>query len=259
MDKINVREETTLKDLIQNPTGPHSRQVAARYTIRDALTAKFKAAMLDRNRKTRFKLYITKKLEQYIVWIKVPSEKYEVEYDVIFELTFPDGVRSITNANVRLFCNSPSWVFTSAYAYRQSNLLIKGWDKPLGKAATEEPKVTNPNMDTGYDKVVFQAILYLTQAHGLLTMHDLNSSLSHKVPNPNDPSMSASAKLFEYNKAKAIYTTKMRIEKEKDKKLKEKNDLEAKNSSKSSTKTKKIQAAKSIKAVNSVKKSQRRK
>ena len=42
-----MRMEMTVRDLINNPPGPNSRQVAARYTIRDALRAKFVAAMQD--------------------------------------------------------------------------------------------------------------------------------------------------------------------------------------------------------------------
>jgi hypothetical protein len=245
-----ARTDMTVRDLINNPTGFNTRQVAARYTIRDALRAKFLAAVNDPSRKKRFKVYISGKDRNFIVWIKVPSEQYAIDYDVILQLSFPEGVRAVANADVKLYCNSPSWTFVYGYAYRHAGLLATGWDKQLGRAASEKPEVTNIALDTGFDKVVFQGILFLTGPAGYVTINDLSQNIDKIIPNPSDPKLSAQAKLFEYKKAKAKYDLSVKIVKKAEKETKR-----IDNQTKKSTVRNAAGKAKMVKAVNSVKKS----
>lgn len=200
-----MRTEMTLRDLINNPTGPNSRQVAARYTIQDALRAKFVEAMKDSARRRRFKMAVSRKGEDFVVWVKVPSEKYAVDYDVVLQLSFPDGARAASSADVKVYCNSPSWIFVHAYAYGQAGFLADGWEAACGRAATEPPKVTNPHEDTGFDKVLFQAVLFATGPGGLVTINDLKMAPIGTAPDPKDPRLSAEFKLHEYGRAKDKY------------------------------------------------------
>ena len=197
------RTEMTLRDLITNPPGPNSRQVAARYTIRDALQQKFVAAMADPLRRRRFKVSVSRRGETFVVWVRVPSENYAVDYDVILHLSFPEGARAASSADVRLYCNAPSWIFTQAYSFAQAGFLADGWEAACGRAATEPPKVTNVHEELGFDKVVFQAVLFATGPAGLVTIRDLQASPIGLAPNPRDPKLSAQAKLHEYQRAKA--------------------------------------------------------
>jgi hypothetical protein len=212
---MQPQEPMTVRDLITNPTGPYSRQVAARYTIRDALKAKFLAAMKDPARRKRFQASVTGVAPDFVVWLRVPSEEYDVVYDVVLQLHFPEGVRALSSAEIKLYCNSPSWVFTTGYAAREAGILFPGWEGALGRAAKEKPKVTNPNLDVGFDKVVQQGLLWAMGPGGLLSMGDLQRATVAKslAPDPRAPGLSAEAKLFEYNRAKDKHDAQKRTEK----------------------------------------------
>ena len=152
-----MRMEMTVRDLINNPPGPNSRQVAARYTIRDALRAKFVAAMQDPARRRKFGVQVSKRGEGYIVWVKVPSEKYDVIYDVILQLSFPEGARALASADVKVYCNSPSWLYVQGYVFNKNGFLADGWAQALGRAATEPPDTVNASQDIGFDRLSTRA------------------------------------------------------------------------------------------------------
>ena len=202
-------EALTLHDLMTNPAGKHTRHVGARYMIRDAITLKYKASIVDPATRKRYKVSVSldgKNKRSFIIWVKVPSEKYSLNYDVILRVTFDEGVRSLNHAQIQLYCNSPGWVMTSGYVAATQGLLIPAWKKALGRAATEAPKITNPHAEYGYDKTTFRAFLFITGAAGLITINDLQASLGGQVPDPRDPSLSMEAKFLEYERAKAKYT-----------------------------------------------------
>ena len=155
-----------------------------------------------------------------IVWVKVPSEKYTVDYDVIFELTFSEGARATASADVRLYCNSPSWVFTTAYATKAAGMLAPGWDAALGRAAIDPPRVTNPNLDQGFDKVVTQAIFFILGPGGLLSLQDLKAASTAAAPNPKDKALWAEAKLFEYQRARDKFAAAARLQRKVDRETK---------------------------------------
>ena len=173
--------------------------------IRDAITAKYQESIRDPLRRSRYKLSVHKAGDAYLVWVKVPSERYAVDYDVIFRLAFDTGVRAVMSAQVQLYCNSPGWFMPVGYVAAQSGLLIPEWKQALGRAATDPPTAINPNLDYGYDKTTFRAILFMTGAGGLVTVNDLEaaSRVRKLAPNPRDPKLSAQAKLHEYQRAKA--------------------------------------------------------
>lgn len=173
--------------------------------IRDAITVKYQESLRDPLRRSRYKLSVHKAGEAYLVWIKVPSEKYSIDYDVVFRLTFDTGVRAIMSAQIQLYCNSPGWFMPVGYVAARNGLLISGWEHALGHAATDPPTSINPSLDYGYDKTTFRAILFMTGVGGLVTINDLEaaSRLRKPAPNPRDPKLSAQAKLHEYQRAKA--------------------------------------------------------
>lgn len=216
-----MRMEMTVRDLINNPPGPNSRQVAARYTIRDALRAKFAAAMQDPVRRRKFGVRVSRRGEGYVVWVKVPSEKYDLTYDVILQLSFPEGARAVASADVKVYCNSPSWVYVQGYVFNKNGFLADGWAHALGRAATEPPDTLNASQDIGFDKVVHQGVLFATGPGGLVTQADLQRAAGDAVPDPKDPKLSAEAKLFEYSRARDKYAAAARIVKRAERATKE--------------------------------------
>jgi hypothetical protein len=198
--------DVTLRDLVTNPPGKNTRQVGARYMIRDALTAKFRESFMDPNKRKKYGVAVTRNgNDVFTLWVRVPSEKYDVIYDVILQLSFDEGVKALSNANVQLYCNSPGWVFPVGYVAATQGLLIPGWEKALGRAAVEPPSSLNPNAEYGFDKTTYRAFLYITGPGGLVTINDLKMAPIGTAPDPKDARLSAEYKLHEYNRAKDKY------------------------------------------------------
>ena len=214
--------DVTLRDLVTNPPGKNTHHVGARYMLRDALTAKYKASIADPAKRKKYALLVAKSgADSYIVWVKVPSEMYDLVYDAIFRLTFDEGVRAVMSANVQLYCNSPGWVMPVGYVAATKGLLIPEWKKALGRAAIEPPSAINANLDYGFDKTTFRAILFMTGLGGLIVRADLDRAAGTTAPNPCDPKLSAEAKLFEYNRAKDKYAAAARVVKRAERAAKE--------------------------------------
>ena len=243
----------TLRDMITNPSGPYSRQISARYAIRDSLDAAFKAAMMDPIRRKRFKIAgVEGKDSTFTVWIKVPSSKYDVDYDVVLQLNFLEGVRATISSEAKLYCNSPSWVFSLGYTATTSGLLIPAWKSALGRAATEPSTVTNPHSDYGFDRIVYHAISFLVGPGGCLTKNDLVTAVTtirNKVPNPKDSVYSAEHKLFEYGRAKEKFATAARLLKKAEKGAKELDEKRAKADKRGEKNSRVAKTGKAAKAV----------
>lgn len=255
----------TLHDLVNNPTGKHTRNVGARYMIRDAIKAKYLESMKNPAKRKQYFLSITRQEDNdFLLWFKIPSEKYDVRYDVILRLKYGVGARSVASGQVQIYCNSPGWALPYGYVARKDGLLLPGWEKALGKAGKEPPKVINPDMQYGFDKTTYRAFLLLTGAAGVLTVADLNASVtsSVQIPKPTDPAMSVEAKLFEYERAKAKYDAEQREIKLAAQRAKEKADrveaakkVQADNARRTHQRRPAVAAktAKSVKSVSSVK------
>ena len=217
-----MSQTVTLRDLVTNPPGKNTHHVGARYMIRDAITAKYRESMSDPNQRKKYGMAVSRNgNDVFTVWVRVPSEKYDVVYDVIMRLSFDEGVRAVANANVQLYCNSPGWVFPVGYVAATKGLLIPGWEQALGRAATERPASINANLDYGFDKTTYRAFLYITGPGGLVTQADLQRASGGTPPNPRDPKLSAEAKLFEYNRAKDKYAAAAKVVKRAEKAAKE--------------------------------------
>ena len=218
---------TTLHDLLTNPPGKFSRQIGARYMLRDALTAKFRETLADPARRRRYAVAVSQDSDDaYLVWVKVPSEKYAVDYDVVLRLQFDDGVRSILGAAVQLYCNSPGWVMPVGYVAVKTGLLVPGWEKALGRAAKEPPGVLNAHLDYGFDKTTYRAFLFVTGPAGLVSRADLERAVGGEVPDPDDRSLWAEAKLFEYQRAQEKHRADATAEKRRDARAREKQAAE---------------------------------
>lgn len=249
---MNDTRVLTLRDLIQNPAGWNTRHVGARYMIRDALIAKYKESMADPKKRKKYAMSVTKVSPGiYTVWVKVPSEKLDITYDVIFRLRC-DSSPSVMNAKVQLFCNSPGWIFPVGYVAAKRGILIPGWEKALGLAAKQPPDTLNPKQDYGMDKTSFRAVLYMTGAGGLLTIADMDRVAGGQPPDPNDPTMSGEAKLLEYKAAMTRHSAMKQL----DRKIKKENKLEDQRAQRAEKRRiRKTNAAKSVAAVKAAKSS----
>lgn len=212
----------SLRDFITNPPGSYTRQTAARYAIIEDLQRRYKEALTDPKRRRRFDVSVSKNSpDVYTVWVRVPSSKYlTVTYDVVFEISFEPGMRTVLSGNVRMFSNAMSWAMTYGYVAASSGLLIPGWAPALGRAATEQPKITNPTETYGFDRIVSHAIFFLG-TFGLVLRSDLDAVSGGRAPLRTDPTMTVEAKLALYQQAQAAKTAEDRAAKLRDTRTKE--------------------------------------
>jgi hypothetical protein len=223
MPPLPTVEPVTMHSLVTNPPGERTRQVAARHHIIDSLERGFRELVADPERRRMFKTWVARidPPGTYAIWVKVPSSKYEVDFDVIFWVDV-SAVRAVASAPLRMYCNSPGWVFSLGYVANKQGFLGSGWESALGRAATEPPKVLNPEEISGFDKTVFSAIRWALGPAGLISAFDLARAAepSHfRMPTPDDPGITAEGKLREYGLA--ADKSRLAARKAKEKKLRD--------------------------------------
>lgn len=116
--------------------------------------------------------YCVRNKEDFVFHILIPSEKNEeydkkIYYDVILQFYPVDKNNktdlTIRNYGLKVFCNSPSWMFGFTYIFAKTDNIPSFVPKKYySKAALiEPPKQKNPYKLFGIDRVVFSALYYL--------------------------------------------------------------------------------------------------
>ena len=138
-----------------------------------------------------------------IVHVKVPSRSLETKfyYDVLLELDPPKNAVSIEDCHVKIFSNSPSFVYSYAYVFYHldpdgkpvdpkkarrtagmlinrlqgkipsSRLLMPGTENKLGDEVLKNPPVIrNPHNLPLFDSSIYLAIIYLEDDTDLSTI-----------------------------------------------------------------------------------------
>jgi len=101
-----------------------------------------------------------------VAHVKVPSHSIEnLFYDVLIEIdteSIPDNITVINNANVRVFSNCPSFVFTFANIFQKNGDFI---DWAGGKYPKEimkkDPETRNPAGIVSYERSLYLAFKYI--------------------------------------------------------------------------------------------------
>lgn len=159
VDEFNV----TLFSLINNPTGSNSAHVASRRLIKDALNSK--VGLLLNEKRFHLNIYYDKSRKLYIYHTKVPSERDfgadKLHYDVVFEVS-EDDKGSIMNGDLKVFSNSPSFIYTYANVVYNMGIIPKWLKVKMNKLSIKkEPVVKNPDNSLGFEKSIYFAISYI--------------------------------------------------------------------------------------------------
>lgn len=161
-DKI----ELTLNQLLTNPTGSHTAFMASRARIIEDLEMRY-ARLRKKHGLFNYKLY--KKSKGYIFVFKIPSETVEeLFYDVVIQFEPPNEEaakdRTINRYLLKLFSNSPNFVFTYVYVLNKSDMVVPFLiDKFNDKALNDPPKVKNPVEVYGFEKSCYYACLFIKE------------------------------------------------------------------------------------------------
>jgi hypothetical protein len=164
-----VIQKLTLNNMLTNPAGKYSAQLANRSVIIANLENRY-FSIIQKNKFLKMKIYKNSE-EKYTFHIKVPSEREMPNkrqllfYDVILEFTkssHETSAYSLYYWDMRIWSNSPSMVFTYMYVLEQNDLYPKYLKSKTSKESlTIPPLMRNPVEMIGFEKTVFFACNYI--------------------------------------------------------------------------------------------------
>lgn len=162
MQNIDV---LNIKQLLQNPTGKFSSYMARRDRTIEDLDNRY-LQLLAKAKTFKFKVYKVK--NNYLFHFYIPSEEFvnSLFYNVCIlfeehdELTGSE--KTINNHHLKLFSNSPNFMFTYTYALNQNKMIIPFLlSKCSKRALTEAPTLRNPIEVYGFEKSIYFACRYI--------------------------------------------------------------------------------------------------
>ena len=171
-------EPLNIKQLLQNPTGKYSAYMARRdRTIEDLNNRYLK--LLSTSKNFSFKVYKNK--EDYIFHFIIPSEEMPLNltYDVVIQFCANEEVKdekTINNYILKIFSNSPNFMFTYTYALDQNKMIVPFLRTKCSKLAlTQAPTLKNPIEVYGFEKSIYFACRYI-----------VDNNLTHKFDLDNN-------------------------------------------------------------------------
>jgi hypothetical protein len=187
----------SIRQYIDNPYRG-SAFLASRKAIKAGLNKSF-IELLQRHRQLFFAVPYVYSNGDVLFHVKVPSEEYKfnkIVYDVLFKIEY-DESRRYSLRDIKMFSNSPSFLFTYAYVYYHDNLVIDEFaNKIPQQALTKPPEIRNPIESLGYEKSTYIAARYLLDGHTLtdsyiqrfgIQMNPIEEvNLSQKIADPED-------------------------------------------------------------------------
>lgn len=212
----------TMKNLLQNPSGTQSAYFARRDLIIANLEDRY--YKLAKVKKLNLDIYTDK--GDYFFHLKVPSEKFteDLEYDVVLQFIpvgGSTGDMTISNYTIKMFSNSPNFMFTYAYVFNKDGVLVDFTKKKLSEQCLrDEPKVKNPLQSYGFEKSVYFSLLYLKE-NRLTYKSSLAQAKKLDTKSILKNIVSSEDKLKEYNILDAKEKEERKKQREEEKKKKE--------------------------------------
>lgn len=208
----------TMQQFLQNPSGQGSSVFARRDLIIENLKMRYDKILRESGKKIKLETFKDK--SDYFFYFKFPSEKFGVDllYDVVIQF-IPIGNSktdlTINNYAVKVFSNSPNFMFTYAYIYNKDGIVINFLKEKISdEALNNQPVVKNPTETYGFEKSVYFALLYIKN-NRLFTKSFLNTN-SKEISTDSllDDIMSCEDKLHQYNLLKKkISDSKKKVKK----------------------------------------------
>lgn len=221
----------TMKNLLQNPSGSQTAYFARRDLIIANLNDRY--YQIAKTRKVETEIYTYR--GDYFFYLKVPSEKFteDLTYDVVLQFIPVGGGSSdlsISNYAIKMYSNSPNFMFTYAYVFNKDDVLVDFTKEKLSKKClTDEPKVKNPLQSYGFEKSVYFSLIYIKE-NKLIYKNNLASAKKLDKKALLKKIMHSEDKLKEYQRLdkKEKEENKRKKEEEKKKKQREKQKIQAK-------------------------------
>lgn len=158
----------TFKELLNNPVGKGTGNVAARYTIINDL--KRRMALQQGIGGFELTVYDRPKGEGWILFFKVMSEKFyqkiKLYYDTVIEIipSPEDNSNSILESEVKVMTNMPSFAFTYAYVAKQKGMTIPWLERRFPAIFWQQaPENRNPDATFGFEKSIMFVCYWLQE------------------------------------------------------------------------------------------------
>ena len=194
----------TLREFINNPAGKGDSSIN-RATLISVLDGKYDKLVKDKT--IQFKIYKKIKGGSYYIHLIIPSEtERDNTYDVVFlfEDIKKEHIKSgtISDYDIRVFANSPSFVYTFAKVYKENDMFIDSLSSKYEKEILSlDPKVRNRYGIVNYDKYVYFGAKFIMESR-LLTKASLNlRSITYSKTVFNARIRSLGTIMNEYHKA----------------------------------------------------------
>ena len=196
----------TLNQYLDNPTMMNRSSVLNLSYIRKALDDRYNI-LISKNKTIKHEIY--KNDNKILIHFHLPSESYELNYDVLIEIdTEGDTIDSndlVKNKVFKVFSNSPSFAYTYAYVFNLYNLLIPEFkDKFDKEILRKEPVNRNTLRMISYEKSLYYCILFLLSKYPYMSnLYDKAKKMNKKEVHERIKNIQK--KIIEYNKKKRAY------------------------------------------------------
>lgn len=151
-----------IREYVDNPMGKGDSSIPNRKQLIESLDIKYRGLIRNKGNNIKMSIYKTgNRTDDIYFHLIIPSETERTNtYDVVFK--FSDTKRehrkslSISEYDVFVFSNSPSFAYTFAYVYAKNNLFISELSDKLGKEFFKKaPDVRNRFGIVTYEKYVY--------------------------------------------------------------------------------------------------------
>lgn len=151
-----------IREYISNPMGKGDSSIPNRKEMIGILDTKYDRLVHSKGNDIKMDIYKAgNKTDDIYFHLVIPTETERTNsYDVVF--CFSDSKRqhrnelSISNYDVTVFANSPSFAYTFAYVYEKNGLFVTSLKRKLGKEFFKNaPEVRNKYEIINYEKYVY--------------------------------------------------------------------------------------------------------
>jgi hypothetical protein len=189
--KLKTPIKISIRQYIDNPYRGSSF-LASRKMIKQGLNVSF-IKILQQYRSQFFAVPYVYDNGDILFHVRVPSEEHNINklyYDVLFFIE-NDPSKRYSTRDIKIFSNSPSFVFTYAYVYYHDDLMIDKFANKLPMIAlTKAPEIRNPVESLGYEKSTYIAARYLLD--GFCLTDDYINKYKKKMTALEEMNLSAS-------------------------------------------------------------------
>lgn len=237
----------TFRDWANNPSGKGSAVMSTKQMYREMYDKKLNLLILREGNNFKYTLYKSKDEHTFYIHIKIPSEVIKnLYYDVVVMFYTKNPAYSVGTTldkyDIKVFSNSPDFMFTHAHAYSKQGLLFDDLITKIPKASVKNTaKERNPKDEIGYIKSIYFTYLIMKQK-GLF-----NKVLYKTAPVYNKKELlNVVMACEEKAKLRQEAEAAMRAEERKKKRLEQRKETEESNVGRTSSKSKFVSTTKKV-------------